>query len=150
MTDNTINNDMTRGGATGTLLAGRYRVVKQLGQGGMGSVWLAEDMKLDGFKVAIKMLPSVLVNNKRAYQQVKAEALVSLKLSHPNIVTVRAFEEEGDSPFLVMDYIDGQTLDDYLAEKGTLTEEEPACTFDCSRMKVGCVDSFDCSLWYNV
>ena len=124
MADNTINNDMTMDGPNGTLLAGRYRVVRQLGQGGMGSVWLAEDTKLDGFKVAIKMLPSVLVNNKRAYVQVKAEALVSLKLSHPNIVTVRAFEEDGGSPFLVMDYIDGQTLDDYLAEKGKLTEEE--------------------------
>ena len=124
MTDLTINNDMTMGGAGGTLLAGRYRVIRQLGQGGMGSVWLAEDTKLDGFKVAIKMLPSVLVNNKRAYAQVKAEALVSLKLSHPNIVTVRAFEEEGGNPFLVMDYIDGRTLDDYLAEKGKLTEEE--------------------------
>ena len=124
MQGNTINYDVTMGGAVATLLAGRYRVVRQLGQGGMGSVWLAEDMKLDGFKVAIKMLPSVLVNNKRAYAQVKAEALVSLKLSHPNIVTVRAFEEEGGSPFLVMDYIDGQTLDDYLAEKGKLTEDE--------------------------
>ena len=124
MTENTINNDMTMGDAAATLLAGRYRVVRQLGQGGMGSVWLAEDTKLDGFKVAIKMLPSVLVNNKWAYAQVKAEALVSLKLSHPNIATVRAFEEESGSPFLVMDYIDGQTLDDYLAEKGKLTEEE--------------------------
>ena len=121
---NTINNDETMNGAARALLAGRYRVVRQLGQGGMGSVWLAEDTKLDGFKVAIKMLPSVLVNNKRAYAQVKTEALVSLKLSHPNIATVRAFEEECGSPFLVMDYIDGQTLDDYLAEKGNLSEEE--------------------------
>ena len=124
MVNDTINNDKTMGGANGALLAGRYRIVRQLGHGGMGSVWLAEDTKLDGFKVAIKMLPSILVNNKRAYAQVKAEALVSLKLSHPNIATVRAFEEESGSPFLVMDYIDGQTLDDYLAEKGKLTEEE--------------------------
>ena len=124
MNENTINTEVTMSGATGTLIAGRYRVVRQLGQGGMGSVWLAEDNKLDSFKVAIKMLPSVLVNNKRAYQQVKAEALVSLKLSHPNIATVRAFEEESGNPFLVMDYIDGQTLDDYLAEKGKLSEEE--------------------------
>ena len=124
MQGNTINYDVTMGGTTGAILAGRYRVVCQLGQGGMGSVWLAADTKLDGFKVAIKMLPSVLVNNKRAYAQVKAEALVSLKLSHPNIVTVRAFEEVGGNPFLVMDYIDGQTLDDYLAEKGKLTEDE--------------------------
>ena len=124
MDDRTINSEVTMSGENATVLAGRYRIVRQLGQGGMGSVWLAEDTKLDGFKVAIKMLPSVLVNNKRAYAQVKSEALVSLKLSHPNIATVRAFEEESGSPFLVMDYIDGQTLDDYLAERGKLTEDE--------------------------
>ena len=90
----------------------------------MGSVWLAEDTKLENRPVAVKMLPSVLVNNKRAYAQVKQEALVSLKLSHPNIVPVRAFEEDGGNPFLVMDYIDGQTLDDLLGEKGKFTEEE--------------------------
>ena len=110
--------------AAPTMLAGRYRVIRKLGEGGMGSVWLAEDTKLYGRKVAIKMLPSILVCNKRAYAQVKAEALVSLKLSHSNIATVRAFEEENGNPFLVMDYVEGRTLDDYLAEKGKLSEDE--------------------------
>lgn len=116
MTSNTIDNDMTRSGSGVTLLVNRYRVVKQLGQGGMGSVWLAEDTQLDNKKFAVKMLPSILVSNKRAYNQLKAEALVAMKLSHPNIVTLRAFEENDGNPFLVMDYIDGRTLDDYLAE----------------------------------
>ena len=107
-----------------TMIAGRYCVVRKLGEGGMGTVWLAEDTKLKNHLVAIKMLPSILVNNKRAYEQVQKEALVTLNLAHPNIATVRAFEEDNGNPFLVMDYIDGQTLDDYLAEKGTLTEAE--------------------------
>ena len=118
MTYNTINDAVTMAGnAEGTLLSDRYRIVRQLGQGGMGSVWLAEDTQLDDKLFAIKMLPSILVSNKRAYQQLKGEALVAMKLTHPNIVTLRAFEENDGNPFLVMDYIDGQTLDDYLYEK---------------------------------
>ena len=116
---NTIDGNVTiPAGGVGALLAGRYRVVRQLGQGGMGSVWLAEDTQLDNKLFAIKMLPSILVSNKRAYRQLKDEALVAMKLTHPNIVTLRAFEENDGNPFLVMDYIDGQTLDDYLAEHG--------------------------------
>ena len=124
MITNTINDAVTMPGGEGTLLAGRYRIVRQLGQGGMGSVWLAEDTQLDNKLFAIKMLPSILVCNKRAYRQLKDEALVAMKLTHTNIVTLRAFEENNGNPFLVMDYIDGQTLDDYLAEKGKLSEGE--------------------------
>ena len=124
MTYDTINDAVTMAGGEGTLLAGRYRIVRRLGQGGMGSVWLAEDSQLDGKLFAIKMLPSVFVSNKRAYRQLKDEALVAMKLTHPNIVTLRAFEENGGNPFLVMDYIEGETLDDYLAEKGKLREDE--------------------------
>ena len=111
-------------GAAGTLLSGRYRIVRQLGQGGMGSVWLAEAMPLDNKQFAIKMLPPILVSNKRAYRQLKDEALVAMQLVHPNIVQIRAFEENGGNPFLVMDYVDGETLDDYLAEHldGVLTQ----------------------------
>ena len=90
----------------------------------MGSVWLAEDTKLDGFKVAIKMLPSVLLSNERAYRQIKSEALLSLKLIHSNIAPIRSFEENNGNPFLVEDYIRGKNLDACLAEWGTLSEEE--------------------------
>jgi len=117
MTYDTINDARTiAGNSEGAILAGRYRVVRQLGQGGMGSVWLAEDTQLDNKPFAIKMLPAILVSNKRAYRQLKDEALVAMQLVHPNIVQIRAFEENNGNPFLVMDYIDGQTLDNYLAE----------------------------------
>ncbi len=123
--DVTLSGGETQGGGGMTVLAGRYRVVRRLGEGGMGSVWLAEDLKLDGKQFAIKMLPSVLAGKKGAYRQVKAEALMAMKLAHPNIAIVRAFEEdEGGNPFLVMDYIDGEPLDDILAERGPLSEEE--------------------------
>ena len=124
MNYDTINDAVTRAGGAGTLLANRYRIVRQLGQGGMGSVWLAEDTQLDNKQFAVKMLPSILVSNKRAYRQLKDEALVAMQLVHPNIVQIRAFEENSGNPFLVMDYVDGQTLDDYIADKGTLTEDE--------------------------
>ena len=127
MTYDTINDAPTiAGNSTGTMLANRYRVVRQLGRGGMGNVWLVEDVKLDNKPFAVKMLPAILVSNRRAYEQVKREALIALKLVNPNIVQFRALEEavEGGNPFLVMDYIDGQTLDDYLAQKGKLTEDE--------------------------
>ena len=119
MNVDTINNDVTMTGESGkALLANRYRIVRQLGAGGMGSVWLVEDARLDGKLFAIKMLPSILVSNKRAYNQLKSEALVAMKLVHPNIVQIRAFEENNGNPFLVMDYIDGETLDDWLGERG--------------------------------
>ncbi len=127
MFEQTINDAPTiAGGSTGTMLANRYRVVRPLGSGGMGSVWLVEDVKLDNTLFAVKMLPAILVSNRRAYEQVKREALIALKLVHPNIVQFRALEEaaQGGNPFLVMDYVDGRTLDDYLAEKGQLTEDE--------------------------
>ena len=124
MYEQTMNNDLTMTGGENPLLAGRYQVVRQLGTGGMGSVWLAEDTQLDNKLFAVKMLPAILVSNKRAYRQLKDEALVAMRLVHPNIVQIRAFEENSGNPFLVMDYIEGQTLDDYLAEKGKLSEEE--------------------------
>ena len=125
MTEQTIGDAPTIAvNSTGTMLANRYRVVRPLGHGGMGSVWLVEDVKLDNKQFAVKMLPSILVSNKRAYRQLKDEALVAMRLVHPNIVQLRAFEENNGNPFLVMDYVEGESLDDYLADKGKPSEEE--------------------------
>lgn len=107
------------------LLAGRYRVVRRLGAGGMGEVFLVEDEKLDDRPFAVKMLPSFLSGNRRAMASLKREALHAMELSHPNIVTVRGFEEtEAGQPFLVMDYIEGQTLEDLLVDEARLPEDE--------------------------
>lgn len=124
MFEPTIDNDVTLTGEEKPLLIGRYQVVRQLGRGGMGSVWLAKDTQLDDKLFAVKMLPAILVSNKRAYRQLKDEAIVAMKLVHPNIVQIRAFEENNGNPFLVMDYVEGDTLDDILADKGKLSEEE--------------------------
>ena len=79
MTFDTINNAVTiPGNGEDALLADRYRIVRQLGQGGMGSVWLVEDTQLDNMPFAVKMLPSILVSNKRAYRQLKDEARVAM------------------------------------------------------------------------
>ena len=110
--------------AAGTKLLNRYRVVSNLGHGGMGEVWLVEDTRLDNEKLAVKMLPSLLVSDEQAYRQMKHEVLVAKKLVHPNILQVRSFEDNDGNPFILMDYIAGRTLAAHLAEKGRLGSEE--------------------------
>jgi formylglycine-generating enzyme required for sulfatase activity/serine/threonine protein kinase len=123
-TDGTISDLLTQRRDGAVVLAQRFKVVRKLGEGGMGSVWLAEDQKLDGRKVAIKMLPVVLATNQRAIQQLKAEAKVAMQLVHSHIVALRSFEDSDEGAFLVMDYVAGKTLEQLLAEKGTLSEAE--------------------------
>ncbi len=110
--------------SAGVVLAVRYRVVRPIGRGGMGSVYLAQDETLHNRPVAIKTLPGLLVANRRAVENLKREALLAMKLSHPNIVTLRAFEQTDEGAFLVMDYVEGETLDDRLAAVGKLDTGE--------------------------
>lgn len=80
MTSNTISDAVTiAGGVHGALLAGRYRAIRPLGHGGMGSVWLAEDTQLDNKQFAIKMLPAILVSNKRANRDNAAAMGITLE-----------------------------------------------------------------------
>jgi len=86
-----------------------YRIVKKLGAGGMGEVYLAEDLMLNR-KVAIKMLPSRSLGNEQAKRRLLREARAAATLDHPNICPIHEVGEEGDSFFIVMQYLEGRTL----------------------------------------
>jgi formylglycine-generating enzyme required for sulfatase activity len=102
----------------GDVLSGRYRLVRKLGRGGMGVVWLADDMVLDE-QVALKLLPTPLARDARSVARMKDEAKRNLRLTHPHIVRLMNFERDdarGGMAFLIMQYVKGQTLNDVLAK----------------------------------
>jgi formylglycine-generating enzyme required for sulfatase activity len=107
----------------GFILANRYRILGELGIGGMGRVYLAEDQRLEA-KVAIKVLREMLSRDSGSVKRLITEAKLSIQLSHPNVVRVNHFEDGEMVKFLVMEYIEGQTLADYIANKEKLPEEE--------------------------
>jgi tetratricopeptide (TPR) repeat protein/tRNA A-37 threonylcarbamoyl transferase component Bud32 len=86
-----------------------YRIVEKLGRGGMGEVYLAEDKQL-GRKVAIKFLPREVATDERAKQRLLREARTAATLDHPNICAIYEVGQEGDHSFIVLQYIEGETL----------------------------------------
>ena len=105
----------------GTAL-GRYRILEQVGAGGMGVVYRARDERLDR-DVAIKVLPAGTLADDQARHRFRKEALLLSKLNHPNIATVYDFDSLEGVDFLVMEYVIGTTLDDKLAS-GRLEGDE--------------------------
>ena len=108
---------------TGSLLADRYKILKELGAGGMGRVYLAEDQKL-GIPVAVKVLRDILKQDPGSVKRLVAEAKASIVLSHPNIVRLHNFEDGETAKFLVMEYVEGETLAHRIAREGKLSEAD--------------------------
>lgn len=96
-----------------------YRVVGKIGSGGMGEVFKAEDTKL-GRTVALKVLPAGANENLTAKRRFLKEAQAASALNHPNIVTIHAIEEAAGVDFIVMEFIDGQTLKTMIERDGAL------------------------------
>ena len=88
-----------------------YKILEKLGEGGMGVVYLAEDLHLER-KVAIKFLPHHISARMEDIERFKIEAKAAASLSHPNITTIHAIEESSDQTFIVMEYIEGIELSD--------------------------------------
>src|SRR2546426_8871443 len=89
---------------------GRYEIRSQLGAGGMGEVYLARDTKLDR-RVAIKFLPESLVADEQARKRLVREAQAAARLDHPNICAIHEVSEEDGRSFIVMQYVEGETVD---------------------------------------
>ncbi|OFW51412.1 MAG: hypothetical protein A2146_02655, partial [Actinobacteria bacterium RBG_16_67_10] len=102
---------------SGTLFAGRYRISRKLGGGGMADVYLAEDQEL-GRRVAIKMLHGRYANDEQFVERFRREATHAAGLSHPNIVSIFDRGEADGSYFIVMEYVEGRTLKELIRSRG--------------------------------
>ncbi len=94
-----------------------YRIVSLIGRGGMGEVYAAEDTKL-GRKVAIKSLPAALAGDPERLRRFTQEAKAASALNHPSILTIHDVDDVDGHPFLVTEFIDGQTLRERLRHGG--------------------------------
>jgi serine/threonine protein kinase len=104
------------------MIAGKYKIIQKIGEGGMGIVYKAEDTKLKR-NVALKFLPSELTRDKKAKARFIQEAQAAAALNHPHICTIYEVDESDDQTFIAMEFIEGQTLKDKI-EAGLLAIDE--------------------------
>ena len=112
------SNDITRSHihlAKDTIIA-HYRIIEKIGAGGMGEVYLAEDIKLNR-QVALKFLPAAMTTDPDFRARFKREAQAAAKLNHPNIVTIHEVAEEHNRVFIAMEFVRGHPLGDFIGSK---------------------------------
>lgn len=107
----------------GKIFAGRYRIVRQIGRGGMADVYLARDLILDGEEVAVKVLRTNYQTDQIAIQRFQREARAMAELDHPNIVRISDIGEEDGQQYLAMEYVNGLDLKRYIKENAPLSND---------------------------
>ena len=107
----------------GKRISGRYKVLEMIGGGGMANVYLAHDMILDR-EVAVKMLRLDFVNDEEFIRRFHREAQSATSLTHPNIVSIYDVGEEDSLYYIVMEYVNGQTLKQYINQHSSLRVEK--------------------------
>ena len=108
---------------TADVLLGRYRLEDKIGEGGMGTVFIAHDSELDR-KVAVKLLSAALVNETEVRERFEREARLTAKLDHPNIIPIYDVGTHEGRPFIVMKLLQGDSLVGRLRAKGGFTADE--------------------------
>ncbi len=108
---------------SGTVLSGRYRIETKLGSGGMSTVYLAQDEVLDR-PVAVKLMHREISEEADQLERFRREARAAARLSHPNLVSVIDAGEDEGRPYIVFEYIEGQTLKQRITERGRLEIDE--------------------------
>ena len=111
----------------GTVVAGRFEVVRRLGMGAMGAVYLANQKSM-GRQVALKTLQTHYLQNEHLLRRFYLEAKAASKLDHPNIVKIYDFgiDEDLGLPFIAMELLTGEDLSELIAEHGPFSEQEAA------------------------
>lgn len=107
----------------GRLIDGRYQVRSRIARGGMATVYLATDLRLER-RVAVKVMHSHLADDSQFKQRFIQEARSAARLAHPNVVNVFDQGQDADSAYLVMEYLPGITLRDLMQEYGSLTSQQ--------------------------
>ncbi|MVO99226.1 Stk1 family PASTA domain-containing Ser/Thr kinase [Paenibacillus lutrae] len=107
----------------GTKLGGRYEILERIGGGGMALVYKGLDILLHR-KVAVKMLRQQYVNDEEFIRRFRREAQAAASLSHPNVVSIYDVGQEGDVHYIVMEYVEGSTLNELIKERAPLPVEE--------------------------
>ncbi len=107
----------------GKIFAGRYRIIRQIGRGGMADVYLAKDLILDGEEVAVKVLRTNYQTDQIAVQRFQREARAMAELDHPNIVRISDIGEEDGQQYLAMEYVNGLDLKRYIKENAPLAND---------------------------
>lgn len=123
---------------SGILLGDRFELIREIGSGAVGAVWLARDSMLEGEEVACKFLQQALAEDPQSVSDMKREVLLARKLRHPGIVGLHTFWALDGHRFLTMEYIDGSDLGRMLEEREsafTIEEVIPWAEQICSALE---------------
>ena len=107
----------------GIILGNRYELIKEIGSGGMANVYLARCRMLNRY-VAVKVLKTEFANDKEFLSRFNKEAQAAAAINSPNIVNVYDVGHEGDTHYIVMEYVEGQTLKEYIDKNGMLSWQQ--------------------------